>query len=119
MSQEQLERFGPRVTGAVQEIEGLVREQYPTATFELSRDADDAESILLWATVDVDDPDEVGDLVLDRLLEMQLDEGIPLHLIPIRTPERVLGDLRARPRPARRVQLSVSAQGRQAPSGTP
>jgi len=40
------------------------------------------------ATVDVDDPDEVVDLVIDRMLALQIDVGLSVHLIPIRTPER-------------------------------
>ena len=43
----------------------------------------------LTTTVDVDDPDEVVDLVIDRMLELTIDEGIPVYVIPIRTPERV------------------------------
>jgi len=43
----------------------------------------------ITATIDVDDPDEVVDLVIDRMLELQLDDGIPVYLIPIHTPERV------------------------------
>ena len=39
--------------------------------------------------VDIDDPDEVADLVMDRMLQFQLDEDIPIYVIPIRTPERV------------------------------
>jgi len=30
----------------------------------------------------------VLDVVIDRLLELQVDEGIPVHVIPIRPPER-------------------------------
>jgi hypothetical protein len=42
----------------------------------------------LLAVADVDDPDEVGDLVVERVVALQVDEGIPLHVIPLRTPER-------------------------------
>jgi hypothetical protein len=39
--------------------------------------------------VELDDRDEVTDLVMDRILELQLEQGIPLYVIPIRTPQRV------------------------------
>jgi hypothetical protein len=44
--------------------------------------------------VDVDDPDEVLDLVTDRLLELQLDEGIPIFVVPVHTPERISHTMR-------------------------
>ncbi len=41
---------------------------------------------------------EVVDLVIDRMLELQLAHGIPVYLIPIRTPERVAALQRQRRR---------------------
>ena len=43
----------------------------------------------ITTTVDLDDPDEVVDLVIERMLELQIDEGLPVYVIPIRTAERV------------------------------
>lgn len=103
MSREQLEGLDPHVVDALQELEGIVTRRYPGTTFEVARAADEPESILLWATVDVDDPDEVIDLVLDRMLEMQIDDGLPVHLVPIRTSERILAELRAESRPRGRL----------------
>ena len=114
MSHERLEGLDPRVIGAVQELEGMVRERYPSATFQVARAADGPESILVWTTVDVDDPDEVGDLVLDRMLELQIDEGIPVHLVPIRTPERVLASMKAEARRGRGIAKIVPAFDQQA-----
>ncbi len=39
--------------------------------------------------VDVDDRGEVIDVFLDRLVELQLEEGLPLFVVPVRTPERI------------------------------
>ena len=33
-------------------------------------------------------PDDVMDLVADRLLELQVDQGLPVHVVPLRTPAR-------------------------------
>jgi len=58
-------------------------------------DADDEQ--------DVDDPDEVTDLTIERELALQADEGIPVYVIPLRTPARTealrkhLADRRRRP----------------------
>ena len=32
---------------------------------------------------DVEDLDEVGDLVVERVVTLQVDEGIPIHVIPL------------------------------------
>ena len=78
-----------RAQAASVELQRIIAERYPEATFELAQAPDDPHSIHLIATVDVDDPDEVGDLVIDRVVEMQAEEGIPIHVIPIRPPARV------------------------------
>ena len=93
MTKEQEEDLDPRVRSALAELSGAIREGYPDATFEVLRDHEEPENIDLLTTVDVDDPDEVLDLVIDRLVELQVEERIPVHVIPIRTPERILAEL--------------------------
>jgi hypothetical protein len=90
-----------RVQAALAELREMILERYPTATFEVGRDPDHGASIFLYATVDLDDPDEVGDLVIDRLLELQIDEALPVHVIPLRTPARILAELRSRQEPSK------------------
>ncbi len=79
---------------ALAELQGMIAAGYPGTQFSVFR-GDDPDGWYLRAVVDVDDPDEVTDLVLDRLVDLQLDQGLPIHIIPIRTPER-LATLRAR-----------------------
>jgi hypothetical protein len=74
---------GARIEYAARELQATISARYPAATFRLVRAADDPLAYHLLAAVDVDDPDDVGDLVLDRMLGMQIDEGIPLHVIPL------------------------------------
>jgi hypothetical protein len=74
---------------AIAELRGLVQRHYPTATFRVSRGFDDPEAIHLWATVDVDDPDEVVDLVLERMMALQIEDGLPIFVIPVRPRGRV------------------------------
>ena len=90
MKERHLRALDPKILAAIDELESIVRNRYPDTQFAVATAPDEPESILVWATVDVDDPDEVVDLVLDRMLELQIDEGIPVHLVPVRTPERVL-----------------------------
>ncbi|MBI2941151.1 MAG: hypothetical protein HYY04_12005 [Chloroflexi bacterium] len=97
MSSDQSRCLDKRTQRAVRELEETILRHYPTASFELSRAVDDPASIHLITTVDVDDPDEVGDLVIDRVVELQVEEGIPLHVIPVRPLARVLAELEMRP----------------------
>jgi len=86
----------PRIQAAIEEMRAVISERFPGATFAVGR-RDDPEGIYLTTTVDIDDPDDVVDVFIDRLLTMQIDEGIPLYVIPIRTPERIAAMLRDRP----------------------
>ena len=85
----------PRVQAAIAEMHGLIGARYPDATFDVGV-GDDPAGVWLTVSVDVDDPDEVVDLIIGRLLELQIDEGVPLYVFPIRTPERIAAMLRAR-----------------------
>jgi hypothetical protein len=46
--------------------------------------------------VDIVDTDEVTALVGDRLVELQVDEGLQLYVTPLRPVERVVAQLRER-----------------------
>jgi hypothetical protein len=72
---------------AIDELQETITARYPTTTFALECSPEDLASIHLVAVADVDDPDEVGDLVVERVVDMQ-SAGIPLHVIPMRTPAR-------------------------------
>ncbi|HUZ03537.1 MAG TPA: hypothetical protein VMU89_24595 [Thermomicrobiaceae bacterium] len=87
MSEDVMNPADPRIRRAVSELEGLIRERFPSATVVVSR-GEDPDGIYLDAIVDLDDPDPVMDVVVERLLELQVDEGIPVHVLPLRTPER-------------------------------
>jgi len=64
-------------------FERRIRERYPDATFAVSM-GDDPDGIYLMATVDLEDTGEVLDAIMDRLLEVQIDEALPVYVIPIR-----------------------------------
>lgn len=98
-----LDERHPRVQAALAELRGMISAVHPTAEFTVSR-GDDPEGIYLTATVDVDDTDEVVDLFIERLLDMQIDEGLQIYVVPVEPLERVLarmhttdGDTSARP----------------------
>lgn len=78
-----------RMRLAVNEVQRTIADRFPATTFVLTRSPEDPSSIHLLAVADIDDPDDVGDLVVDRVVALQVEEGIPLHVIPLRAPARV------------------------------
>lgn len=102
MTSEQQPEVSPTMQHALDELKGIVERRYPEATFHVAQGQDEPDSIHLIAAANFDDPDEVVDLVIDRVLELQLDQGLPVHVIPIRPLPRVLEDQasqRKQPRP--------------------
>src|SRR5262245_12427963 len=95
----------PQMAAAIAEIERMILAQYPAATFVVGN-GDDPVGTYLTAAVDVDDLDEVFDVVVERLLEMQVDEYLPLYVLAVHPIERVFAELhnqppeRARPMPS-------------------
>jgi hypothetical protein len=112
MSREQLRAGDPRMSRALNELADLVRRRYPEATFQVARAEDDPSIIHLLTRVDVEDTEEVADLVMDRMIQMQVDEGLPIYVIPLRTPERIAALRQARSRQPR-------PRGAYVPASTP
>jgi hypothetical protein len=88
-------RLTPRMEDAVQELKGLITARFPQASFVIE-EGSDPEGIYVVTTVDITDTDEVIDLVGDRLVELQVEEGLPLYVTPLRPIERVIAELRER-----------------------
>jgi len=79
---------------AVEDLINMITAAFPTASFKVEPGVDEPDATHIIAEVDIDDADEVMDLVIDRLLEYQIDKGIPVYVIPTRTPERIAALLR-------------------------
>ena len=94
----------PRLRAAVSELQHMITKQYPEASFDVVQ-GDDPEGTYIWTAVDRDDPDSVLDVVIDRMLELQVEEQVPVHVIPIRTLEH-----QARmPRPSHPRRLRIGS----------
>jgi hypothetical protein len=74
---------------AASELQEATAVRYPDATFELTS-GDDPAGLYLIPIVDVRDTEEVAEIVADRLLELQVDEGLSVYVFPIRPLARVL-----------------------------
>ena len=85
---DQTATLDKKMQAAVDELVALIRQHHPQAQFRLSCDPAGSEAIHLIATVDTDDTDQVVHLVLDRMMQLQIDQELPIFIIPIRSPER-------------------------------
>lgn len=82
----------PRMEHAVAEFEELIASRFPDATFAV-RGGEDPEDVVLVATVDVEDMGDVVAVFLDRLVDLQVDENLPIFILPVRPLERNLAIL--------------------------
>jgi hypothetical protein len=67
------------------ELRATIHARYPDAQFRSIRAEDDRHSWHLWTMVNGEELDEVGNLVIDRQVEMLAEEHIPIHVIPTRS----------------------------------
>jgi hypothetical protein len=71
----------PRIQAAVKELSALLLSRFPSASLNVVHRGD-PNGIYIIATVDIDDPDEVIEAVLPRMVDMQADEGLPVYVVP-------------------------------------
>jgi hypothetical protein len=95
MSPERQVHLTPRMADAVHELKELITARFPQAAFVVEEGVD-PEGIYLVTTVDIADTDEVIELVGDRLVALQVEEGLPVYVTPLRPIERVVAQLRER-----------------------
>jgi hypothetical protein len=79
--------LSPRMKAAIAEMKSLISKHYPTTTFSVY-EWDDPEWIFLSAVVDTEDLEAVTELFISRMVDLQVDEGLPLFVVPERTPEK-------------------------------
>jgi hypothetical protein len=80
---------------AVHELQRRITERFPQASFVVE-EGFDPKGTYLVTTVDIADTDEVIDVVGDRLVELQVEEGLPVYVTPLRPMKRVIAQLRER-----------------------
>jgi hypothetical protein len=89
MRAEHLALDTPQMQAAIMELQGLILQHYPDTTFKVVH-GDDPTGIYVLATVDVEDTEAVVDVYVDRLLELQIDAGLTIYVVPVRPLARVL-----------------------------
>ena len=88
-------RLTPRMKEVIDELKGLITARFPQAAFVVE-EGFDPEGVYLITTVDIADTDDVIAVIGDRLVELQVDEGLPVYVTPLRPIERVVDELRNR-----------------------
>jgi hypothetical protein len=87
MTHEHRFPLSPRMEAAIAEMKQMIFGRFPGATF-LVYEWDDPEGIFLSAVVDTEDMEAATDLFISRMVDLQVEEGLPLFVIPERTPGR-------------------------------
>jgi hypothetical protein len=83
----------PPIEATIAELKGMITVRFPDATFAV-RERYDPPGISLVATVDIDDTDEVFAVVVDRLVDIQVEEGLPVYVVVLQPIERVMAEMR-------------------------
>lgn len=78
----------PRMKAAVDDLQELILTHYPSTTFTVG-EAEEPDGVYMRAIVDVDDTDDVIDVFLDRLVDLQVEDNLPIYVVTVRTPERI------------------------------
>jgi hypothetical protein len=77
-----------KMKSAVSELQELIFSRYPSTTFTVG-EVEDPNGVYMRAIVDVDDTDEVTEVFIDRMIDLQVEDGLPIYVVPVRTPERI------------------------------
>lgn len=96
----------PRIRAALIELRELIAARYPEATFDVVRGEDPA-GIYLLPIVDVEDLDEVAAVFMPRLVDLQVDGGLPVYVLPDWPAERVRAHLRRQPARSTPARLPI------------
>ncbi len=95
MTQEHNNQNDARIQQAVAELQAMISAHYPDATYEVW-EGEDPIGTYVTATVDIADPDEVTDLIIERLISLQVEEELPVYVIPVRPVARIRAAQRER-----------------------
>lgn len=82
MRTKRISASDPRMKKAISELKTAILSRYPDATFKVER-GEDPDGIYIITTVDLEDGTQVFDVIGERLVDMRVDEGLPIHVIPV------------------------------------
>lgn len=82
----------PLMRDAIAEIQDLVRSTYPDAAFEVFPSST-VGGVYMRIIVDIDDPDDVTALIIDRVADLQINHELPLYPVTVRPTRRAVAEL--------------------------
>jgi hypothetical protein len=106
MRTERISVTDPKVTAALDELKGLTANRYPDASFE-AFEGEDPEGVYLRATVDIEDSSDALIPVLEKLHELEVEQGLPIYVVTDQPLERIVEQLEARGTEPRPTLLSL------------
>lgn len=74
--------LAPKIKTAIGELKGLIVGSYPTAKFRFTYTLDDSLGVHLVPIVDVEDEEEIYDAYGDKLLDIQIEQRLPIYVFP-------------------------------------
>lgn len=72
-----------RIQAVLEEFKELISTEYPEAVFAVEVGGE-PDGVYLIVTLDLEDTEEVLDVIMDRMLEVQIDEYLPVYVLPLR-----------------------------------
>lgn len=113
MTPEHEPRLSVKMKSAVGELEELIRGRYPKASFRVVQSPDEGRAIHLVTTVALEDLDQVMDVVVDRMMELQIEDKLPLQVVPVRPrqlTEKLIREQRLQPHRATDLPEDLGAR---------
>ncbi len=80
-----------RLNEAIAELRGLITECFPQTSFAVF-EGDDPAGLYLEATADLEDCEELLEPVRDRLVELHVDERLPVYVLTARPLARIIAE---------------------------
>lgn len=101
-----------RVQEALAELRGLILQRFPASTFVVSPGPEDPGETWLIPIVDVEDLEDVAAVYMERLVEMQVEEDLPIFVVPEWPRERIRAYYaQLHQRPAEQPRTAVTVAG--------
>ena len=88
-----------RIQEILEEFRALIGKAYPEASFDVEVGGE-PDGVYLIVTVDLEDTEEVLEVVMDRMLEVQIEERLPVYVLPLRPTGSKYEPARSRKQPA-------------------
>lgn len=74
-----------KLAPALIELRDLITDKYPNAQFRVTFGLDEPFGVHLRPTLDIEDPTEISSTFMDKLLDFQIEQRLPIYVFPEKT----------------------------------